>query len=61
MLATAAAMALRLGIAGYLSCIPRGKPREGQHTDWLASGADFDRARFTKLATAIAEGMLGAG
>ncbi|HEY2516874.1 MAG TPA: hypothetical protein VGI39_38650, partial [Polyangiaceae bacterium] len=36
----------------------RGEPSEGRHTDWLASGADFDRARFGALADAIAGGML---
>jgi triacylglycerol lipase len=31
---------------------------EDRHTDWLASGAEFDRARFEALADAIAEGIL---
>jgi len=37
---------------------PSAAPREGVHTDWLSSGADFDRARFGALADAIAAGIL---
>jgi hypothetical protein len=36
----------------------QGAPSEGQHRDWLASGADFDRARFGRLMDALATGML---
>jgi triacylglycerol esterase/lipase EstA (alpha/beta hydrolase family) len=36
----------------------KGKPSEGQHTDWLASGSQFDRAAFARLSDAIAQGML---
>ena len=31
---------------------------EPRHVDWLASGANFDRARFRALTSAIADGML---
>jgi len=34
------------------------QPAEGRHTDWLASGADFDRIRFKALTRAVADGML---
>jgi hypothetical protein len=38
----------------------RARPKAGRHTDWLASGAEFDRARFGELADAIASGILKA-
>jgi hypothetical protein len=36
----------------------KGEPLEGKHTDWLASGSDFDRGAFARLSDAIAQGML---
>jgi hypothetical protein len=33
-------------------------PTEGSHVDWLASGANFDRAAFGRLMSAIGHGML---
>lgn len=33
--------------------------KEGGHSDWMTSHADFDRARFATLMDAVAEGILG--
>jgi hypothetical protein len=38
----------------------KARVKEGQHTDWLASGAGFDRTQFGMLADAIAKGVLQA-
>ncbi len=49
-----------LDVLGHFRDDRRDPPREGRHNDWLASGADFDRARFLALTRAIADGMLRA-
>ena len=48
-----------LDVLGHFGDARRKKRDPGHaHNDWLASGADFDRARFGALADAIAEGIL---